>query len=62
MESKQTTLQQTSKLKLDFFPPPGQPTIDPTCRSPVQLNTSPESVQYFPRPTADFAQCDCACK
>jgi hypothetical protein len=62
MESKQTTLQQTSNLKLDFFPLPTQPAIDPTRRSPVQLNTSSESVKYFPRPTAHFAECDCACK
>jgi hypothetical protein len=58
MENKQTTLPQTSSLKLDFFPSPTQPVIDPTHRSPVQLNTSSESVQYFPR-QRDFVECDC---
>jgi hypothetical protein len=58
MENKQTTLQQTSKLKLDFFPPPTQSSIDSPRRSPVQLNTSSLSVQCFPR-RRDFVECDC---
>lgn len=58
MEDKRTTLPQTSSLKLDFFPLPTQPTIAPIRRSPVQLSTSSESVQYFPR-QRDFVECDC---
>lgn len=61
MEDKQTTLQQTSNLKLHFFPPPTQSNVDHTLRSlrsPVQLSTLSEGVQRLPR-RRDFVECDC---